>query len=276
MCARARARVREVSGAEWYGGTEYRGGKRMAEPVRKPDIRELYGAAVNASALTMAEGRETPLDRVAAMGAAQLAVASGAARQGLTVAAVQPEVEKRARAGRPGIATSLSLRERDALEAELSGSLWHLRYGEQISMVPMVATLFATWLCRLDRFKDQPAPLMHKFATRALDEWLSGKCQKCGGSKKNERSKLTGSLIKPTGSGARNAVFEPCNECHGSGRALPSHPLRMRLLGLTREQYEGGMWFAHFKAAQAWLSKHLSPRVHRPLTAQLERRKRRS
>jgi hypothetical protein len=52
---------------------------------KKPDIRELVGIAVNTSVLTMKEGQERALDRIAALGAAGLAVhdrrRSGAGRR---------------------------------------------------------------------------------------------------------------------------------------------------------------------------------------------------
>jgi hypothetical protein len=42
---------------------------------------------------------------------------------------------------------------------------------------------------------------------------------------------------------------------------------------LTREEYDAGRWGAAINAAIAWLTKLLANRLNRPLTVQLERRK---
>jgi hypothetical protein len=68
----------------------------------------------------------------------------------------------------------------------------------------------------------------------------------------------------------RNAVFRQCTACNGSGRSLPSHPERMKLLGLTREQYDQANWPQSFNAAHAWLTSKIW-HLARPLRAELER-----
>jgi hypothetical protein len=50
----------------------------------------------------------------------------------------------------------------------------------------------------------------------------------------------------------------------------------MKALGLTREQYDAGRWDQRFSAGLTWLNELLPRRLNRPLTAELERRKRRT
>jgi hypothetical protein len=100
----------------------------------KPDIRELVGIAVNTSALTSKEGHETALDRVAALGAAQLAVSTGA------------DIENVSIAGTRHVVYGAELDVRDVQAAELGGLLWHIRYGGQHGLIPRAVTLYARWL----------------------------------------------------------------------------------------------------------------------------------
>jgi hypothetical protein len=57
-------------------------------------------------------------------------------------------------------------------------------------------------------------------------------------------------------------------------RAVASHTERVRWLDIELAVYESERWGQRFNAALAWLNVHAA-RMHRPLTAQLERRKRR-
>jgi len=231
----------------------------MAE-AGKPDLRELVGIAVNTSALTLVENHEGALDRVAALGAAALAVSTAADRENVTIAGSRHQVYGEA------------LDARDVLVAELGPMLWHLRYGGQHGLIVRAVALYARWLSgRI--FESTGAPLLERFAARALHEWLSDRCARCGGSGKLERTRA-GGWIRPRGSMQRNAVFRVCTACNGTRRALPSHAARARWLEVSLPVYESERWGQRFNAALAWLNVHAT-RMHRPLTAQLERRKRR-
>lgn len=234
----------------------------MAVIDEKPDIRELVGVAVNTSVLTLEPGHEGPLDRVAALGAASLAVSTAADRDNVTIAGSRHQVY------------GDDLDVRDVLVAELGPMLWHLRYGGQYGQIPKAVPLYARWLSGRRIFDSiTDAALIERFAARVLHEWLSDRCVACGGSGKLERTK-GGSWIRPRGSMQRNAVFRVCGACNGTRRAMPSHTERVRWLGLELTVYESERWGQRFNAALAWLSV-IAARMHRPLTAQLERRTRR-
>jgi hypothetical protein len=234
--------------------------------ARKPCIRELVGGAVNASHLTLDGRQERALDRVAALGAAALAVRLGADVEDVPIAAAKPLVY----GSEPDV--------RDVLAGELVPILWHIRYGAQLDLVPKAVGLFAMWVGHRPAFAayvgDEHLSLRTAFSERSLHEWLSDRCATCGGSKKQQRSS-TGRWIKPLGSMQRNATFRPCVACSGSGRAPIRHPERMKALGLTRQQYEEQRWPQRFNAACTWLGELLPSRIVRALTAELERRKRR-
>lgn len=227
-----------------------------AAAENRPLLQEQVGRSLNS---------EGPLEYVAAMGAAELHVHHGADRKGMPVSVV---VGTKGHTPDP----------QDVLAAELASLLWHIRYAGQHGFVPRAAILFAGWMGYRGRFGSVPAiersSLLHKLATRALHEWLSDRCIACGGSGKLERSP-SGSWIRPRGSMQRNAVFRTCKACDGSRRQAVSHAQRVQLLGITRQRYDAERWDAHFKAALHWLSAHVSPRLNRPLTVQLERRKKR-
>jgi hypothetical protein len=160
------------------------------------------------------------------------------------------------------------------MAAELGSMLWHIRYGGQHGLVTRAIPIYARWLQGRRAFEQcKDAPLIERFAGRALHEWLSDRCAPCGGSGKLERTRA-GGWIRPRGSMQRNAVFRVCSACNGTRRASVSHTERVRWLGLTHELYEGERWGQRFNAALAWLSVHAA-RIQRPLTAELERRKRR-
>jgi hypothetical protein len=235
----------------------------VGEPARKPDLREQIGVALNASTMVMREGVETSLDRVAALGAAGLAVQLGADRRDLPIAACRDQPAN----------------EENIIAAELASVLWHIRYGGQINAVPQAIILFATWLSARGRYsKIDPLKrivLMPKLAACALHEWLSDRCVACCGSGKQERTN-TGSWVKPRGSMQRNAVFRVCRVCHGSARRLHGDRERARSLGLSNEAYAAERWDAAVRGAVAHLARILTSRLRSPLTAELERRKRRS
>lgn len=227
----------------------------------KPDLRELVGSAVNTSALTFAEDHERPLDRVAALGAAALAVTTNADRENVTIAGTRHQVY------------GAQLDARDVLTGELGPMLWHIRYGGQHGLVVRAVPLFARWLSERRSFAGvNDAQLLERFATRALHEWLSDRCLACGGSGKLERTR-SGGWIRPRGSMQRNAVFRVCSSCNGTRRATPSHTERTRWLDISRDRYESERWGQRFNAALAGLNVHAA-RIHRPLTVELERRKR--
>jgi hypothetical protein len=233
--------------------------------VLKPDIREQVGVAVNASRLEIAVGSERALDRVAALGAAALAVSYGADLERLPVAACRQRVY-----GAPADV-------RDQLAAELGQLLWHIRYGAQHGNIFQAVRLYARWLKHrrmFEAFTEEAHTLvLERFAARVLHEWLSDRCIACGGSGKKERSR-NGQWIKPRGSMQRDATFRPCDACHGSGRARPSHSERARWLEIPYRWYESERWPQRFNTALTWLRFQITHRMKRPLTAQLERRTR--
>jgi hypothetical protein len=246
----------------------------MTEPIRRPDIRELVGIAVNSSHLKLRPNVETALDRVGALGAATLAVQNGAARADLPIGAMAPDLRRRSIDFRKQMLRPIEPeKDQDILAGELAAVLWHIRYGCQFDAVPKAAALFARWMGNLHRMAGIEPARLEKFAQRVMHEWLSDRCAACAGSRKQERTRA-GNWVRPRGAMQRNAIFRPCRACNGSGRSLPCHPERMKLLGLTREQYDAAHWMHLFSAAHAWLGRSIWY-LARPLTAELERRKRR-
>jgi len=243
----------------------------------KPGICELVGVAVNSSSLAFSAA-EGPLDRVAAVGAAAAEIASGADLQGLTLAAVQQDVYFASADIRDVMLDPGTPDARDVLAAELAPLLWHIDYGRQLELVSRAIPLYARWLRHRRLFAEfttaEHRALLDRFAARVLDEWISPTCIACGGSGKLERS-CSGNWIRPRGSMQRNATFRACTACHGNGRRRPSHGDRARWLQVTNEQYETDRWAQRFNAALTWLPYLVANRLNRPLTAQLERRKKR-
>lgn len=238
----------------------------MSELARKRCIRELVGIAVNTSSLESEEGHERAVERIAALGAAALAVRLGADVQGVPIA------------GARALVYGTELDPRDVLAGELVPVLWHIRYGRQFDLVPQAVHLFALWIAHRPAFTeyagDEHAGLRRLFSERAMHEWLSDRCVSCGGSGKHQRSP-TGRWIRPSGSMQRNATYRPCDACNGTRRSPVRHPERVKALGLTRAQYDDGRWPQRFTAALGWLNEFLPQRIVRSLTTQLERRKRR-
>ena len=240
-------------------------------------LQEQLGVAMNAGGLRIEPrepGMETSLLRLAALGAASLHIRHGADRGGQQGRGC-PVAEMMAK---PGHAPS----HQDALAGELVSDLIHIRDGRQFERLPAAIACFATWCSYRRQFADETrfpdrarlALLLPKFSARTMHEWLSDKCIACGGSGKLERSE-GGSWIRPRGRMQRNATFRPCTPCHGSRRAMPSHTARRMALGIALEVYEAETWARHFSAGLAWLTTLLYRRVHRPLTVQLERSKKR-
>lgn len=235
---------------------------------RKPDVREQVGRAVNSSHLVIRVRSEGDLDRVAALGAATLAVQLGADRR--HAGSISSAAAAQGSASPAVIA-------KDRLAGELGALLWHIRFGRQHGHVPMAITLFAHWMMDRPQFAEvQPDDarrlLLAQFAQVALHEWLSDRCVACGGSGKLERTSL--GLIRPRGSMQRNARFAPCRGCGGNGKARPNHKVRARAFGIAKNCYFDQHWPARFIMAERWLSHALASRLVRPLTMQLERRKR--
>lgn len=232
----------------------------------RSDLREQIGIAVNASSLVMRERAETALDRVAAMGSAAAAIASGADREDQPIA------------GARSVVYGTVPDKRDVIAGELVPMLWHIRYGRQHGLVPRAITLFARWLVFRKIFTEFEAPekfgLLERFAGRLLHEWLSDRCIACGGSGKLEKTK-GGSLIRPRGSMQRNATFAVCTSCQGTRMAAPNETERARWMGVTAKAYEDDGWTRRFSVGRIWLTGVLARRINRPLTAELERRTRR-
>jgi len=230
----------------------------------RPNLREQFGRSVNASALTIDTRAERSLDRVAAMGAAALAVRYGADLEGVPVCAAKPLLNR------------TPVDPRDDLASELVPILWHIRYGGQHGQVPHAIRLFAEWIQHRHQFTayqgHQHHALRVAFSARAMHEWLSDRCPACMGSRKQQRSR-TGNWIRPTGSMQRNATFRPCDACQGSGRAPIRHPERTHALGLDRAVYDAQGWPQRFTVALTWLNHLLPGRVVKALTVQLERSK---
>lgn len=250
------------------GDTGDKGAGSMGEAALKPCIRELVGRAVNTSAMKLRQV-EGPVDRIAAMGAAGLAIRLGADHSDVPIATAYAGIKL----------NGTDPDARDVIAGELIPVLWHVRYGGQFDQVPTAIRLFSEWIVHRKLFADCATDahlaLRAAFATRLMHEWLSDRCAACKGSGKQQRSR-TGQWICPQGSMQRNATFRACTACNGSRRAPSSPPQRMKALGLTREQYDEQRWDHRFSASFAWLNQLLPNRLTRPLTAELERRKRRT
>lgn len=258
----------------------------MTDQEGRRDLREQYGSAVNACALTLSEHRDTPLLLVAAMGAAAARIASGADRQNLPIASMQPEALERGRDVSQVDMRRLMLHPparvgqdpRDLIASKLGPNLWHIVEGGQMELVPLVIEQFAEWLTYRHTFAAFTTPdqvrQLRAFSMRAMHELLSPRCVACGGTGKQERTR-DGTPVRPRGSMQRNAVFVTCGGCGGTGQARPSDGERARALGVTMALYDRDGWPRRFVAANGWLKKIFAQRVRSPLTAELERGKRR-
>lgn len=223
-------------------------------------ISEKVGSAVNAAHLEHREREETAIDLVGALGAAALHVHHGSdyRREPVVFTLADPKHQ---------------VNPQDALAAELGSLLAHIRDGKQHGQVPLAVRTYARWLAYRGRFAriDGAAALLPLLAARALHEYLSDRCPRCGGTGRLEVSG-SGLLVRGSGRMARNAVFRNCpakQGCGGSGRPVPSHTARRMALGLTPERYDAEGWGASVQAAIAWLGR-LQGRMRRPLTVQLK------
>ncbi len=234
------------------------------KPERRT-LQEQVGVSLNASVLRT-DGRspdvETPLMQVAALGAAALAVHHGADRGGLSLVRV---VADPAHIPNP----------QDVLTARLASNLWHIRYARQHELVLRTVGLFAEWIAYRGRFAAlaDAAVLLPKFAERVLHEWLSDRCQRCGGSGRLELTR-DGVPVRGRGRMQRNALFTTCAGkmgCGGTGRPTPSHTQRRLALAIDHQRYDGERWDRNFAAGLTWLTKLIDRRLNRPLTDQLER-----
>jgi hypothetical protein len=244
----------------------------------KADIRELVGISVNSSALVVSRG-EGDLDRVAAVGAASLEISVGADMANLPVAAMAGEIYRRSADMRDVMLDPGTPDDRDQVVGELAPMLWHIREGKHESLVMLAIPLFARWLSGRRLLASVESSLLQRFAGRVLHEWLSDRCIICGGTGRLELTR-TGTLIRPRGNMQRNARFTTCRTrggggCQGTGRAQASHTERIRWLQIERVAYEAERWAQRFNAGQTWLSFLIHRRLYRPLTGQLERRKKR-
>lgn len=236
------------------------------KPERRT-LQEQLGSSLNASVLR--SGRpdvETPLTQVAALGAAGLAVHHGVDHGARTLVQVVADPEHRPQP-------------QDVLAAQLIQNLWHIRYSRQHELVPRAVELFTQWLVYRNRFAELPdaVTLLPKFAARVLHEWLSDRCVRCGGSGRLELTR-DGAAVRGRGRMQRNAMFTTCAGklgCGGTGKPTPSHTQRRLALGIDHQRYDKERWDRNFAAGLTWLSMRLSPRFNRPLTAQLERSKKR-
>lgn len=239
----------------------------------KAGLLEQLGVAVNTSALEL-RGGESDLLRVAALGAASLEISTGADLQNLPIAAVAVDVHRASSSMRELMLSPGTPDRRDAIVGELSPLLVHIREGGQHGQLPKAIVLYVQWLRHRRSFAEMEERQLHRFSTRVLHEWLSDTCRPCGGTGKLERTR-SGAWIRPRGSMQRNAVFGVCRGCGGTGRARPSQGERARWMELTMAAYERERWMQRFSAGLSWLSHLIARRVHRPLTAQLERRRKR-
>ncbi len=231
-------------------------------------IQERLGSALNASVLTIS-GRspdvETPLQHVAALGAAVLTIHHGADRGDRTLAQVVAD-------------PTHQVNPQDALAANLASNLMRIRNARRHELVPETVTMFCAWMAYRGRFNElaDAATLLPKFATRVLHEWLSDRCPRCGGSGRLELTR-EGVPVRGRGRMLRNAIFTTCHGkmgCGGTGRPTPSHTQRRLALGIDHQRYDKERWDRNFNAALTWLSRDLG-RLNRPLTAQLDRGKKR-
>jgi hypothetical protein len=151
----------------------------MAE-VLKADVLELVGMACNASTLTLREGHEGALDRIAALGAAAAEIAIGADLAGVPLAAAQVDVYRASAPMADLLLDPGTPDERDRLAAELGQNIMHIRYGGQDSLLPSAIRTFARWLAHRRLFAELAAgeqqERLTRFSARVLHEWLSDVC----------------------------------------------------------------------------------------------------
>lgn len=242
----------------------------MAAEARKPDIEELVGVAVQASALVIEERKnETPGLRVAALGAAVMQI-----RANLDRPLRKPEhmTEELWRYGERLFVRSPA--RRDHLEAELGRLLLRMGAGGDLTIHTLApaAWMFAEWLQSTRTWQAEAMrphhPRLFRFAARCILELMFCHCEGCGGCGQQERPPK-GKPRRPR-LFARNTKLVSCTVCHGSGAALPDIGARVDALGIVFPDYRAQQWQVHFSQAQAWLMR-IARRLQRPLRKQLER-----
>ena len=128
--------------------------------AEKPGLAEQLAVAVNASTLTIEVGRETPLEKVAAMGLAGMAMREQAAHAPALIA------------------------------ADLAPLLWRAKHGKDVAAQRRSEGLFADWMCVSWEYFAEIARadpgLLLRFSRRVLEEWISHRCGSCGGGGKQQ------------------------------------------------------------------------------------------
>ena len=269
-------------------------------------MMEQYGVAVNSSNLRIGrlpgeQDIERPLDRVAAMGMASLALRLGdqhlpaytpsvAIRQAHPgEAQFMPRQAGRAvigflQGGRGLAQHQVSLtvaaaalrpapRPDHMLVAELCPLLWRMKAGGQSDLAVQASVLFARWMALNPRFRtwcDQPDhyPRLLSFAQLAIGEWLHDRCGKCGGSGKLQLTDR--GPVRARGGSARNTKFVACKVCHGTGHAIGNDTARGLQMGLASAVFDAAGWPGHFRVAKIWLDQ-IARRVNKHLRREQER-----
>lgn len=223
----------------------------MAYEAVKPEIRELVGVACQASRLVIdAKREETPLLRIAAMGAAARQIARN----------VDAPTSKPASA-------------RDAIEARLAPLLWRIKYGRDGSQARVLEAvmLFSVWMYGTRTWRESPPPadLAQRFAVRVLHEWLHDRCPACGGTGLQEL-RQNGVTRKPQRFNDRSVRHVQCRICSGSTLKRPSSGERAKTLDLPLDEIRS-TWDVRLDRAAASL-RAIARRLKRPLRFELEKR----
>lgn len=173
-------------------------GPALSAILEKPGLMELMGRAVNATDLSTTEGREGNVERLAAMGLAQV---NPEAREHKATEA-QPEIDPRAALG------SLLIR----IKAGRPGRSGH---GDSSGTVPLKEAMQAVnmlthWIRQQNYFKKwklvSGRGMLQTFVQQVVAEWLNDRCAKCDG------VEWTGVKREQVKSRRRR-----CRECKGVG-----------------------------------------------------------
>jgi hypothetical protein len=204
----------------------------MGLPAReRPGLGERYGIAVNASRLEIEVGHDAALDRICEMAYARIGMS--AAAEGAS----------------------------DAMASELAPWLWRAAYGrDRGTAVGKACSGFSSWLMLRPYFAEidmVDRGIVQRFAQAVVHEWLTLRCQACGGSGWEEIT-ARGQRARPSGR-SRNAPKAICSRCRGSGKPKPAHKLRIRVLSSTHRKVGDGeyekLWRRQFSLGHAWLKK---------------------
>lgn len=231
----------------------------MAVAALRPSVLEQVGVSCNATTLKASEGRETDVDRVAALGAASLVVQLGADRDECSIFG--------------SFKLAADRDERDRISGELGALLIRIKVGQQHALIPQAVHLLRQYMALMQMFAEYDqltrSLLIEPFAPHVLHEWLTDRCTRCGGTGLLERQGAN--LVRGRGSMQRNAVFHACDTCHGKKRMPANHVERARALGIPKRWYYDIGWPSRFSAARSWLDQ-VARRIQRPLTQELGRR----